>query len=256
MDCKSFIEKILFLFKRVPSYEEYLSNEDTPEGVEHVYDMSRASLGDLPWMSGYTKNYEEGIDPEFRTSLPWDQDGFDAQNITQIPGEYLKLTKPAGVHTKDALLYSNFSMKHGTVRALVKMPKVKGAFSAFWLFDGLPELDILEHCGQWKRKYACTHHWGYDYGEDYGKKSTLHNTRFNFKLNFNSDWYVLEAEVSPYKVVYKINGVKVRSVKRGVPSGELHIILNVGYGEYCNSKEGVIEDADLLVKWVKTYTKN
>ena len=151
----------------------------------------------------------------------------------------------------EGVLFSNFKIKYGIVKALVKLPDVEGAWSAFWLFRGMPELDIFEHCGQWKNQVSVTHHWGYSY-EKGMKKSTLNNERYNESFKPTEQYYVYEVEVTPYEVIYRINGEVTRVMTEGIPSHEQHIILNVSTGDYCDDIP-LKKDAVMKVKWIKVF---
>jgi hypothetical protein len=245
-------EKWAFKFKKMPTWEQAI--KFTPDGDYTKIDASNITLGNMNWKAGYTKNFDpEGEDPMFRPSRPWDSTLSSPDNI-KIEDGLIKLTQPAGESQKDAWMESNFKIKYGTIRALIKLPKVDGAWSAFWLFgtNGMPEMDILEHCGSWENEVAVTHHWGYDYNGERGKKSTLHNGRKKKKFKPTDEYYLYEVELSPYYIKYKINGVVVRKLKNHLSSGENTIIFDVTTGFYCNSSE-VVEDATMLVKFLEIY---
>lgn len=252
MDIKSFREQLRFRRrKHFPTAEEYLLMNH-PEGDYYGYYMADIEIGNKKdWIEGYQKDYVEGYDPPFRSGLPWDNDSFDPDNIIQVSGDYMMLIKKPE-DLKGALIYSNFTIKYGTVRALVKLPVVEGLMSAFWLFDGLPEMDIFEHYGK-RRAFNCTHHWGYDYGEKYGKKSTLHNERYNRRLDFQTQWYVFEIELSPYFVTYKINGVTVKRLTRHLSNREQHVILDITKDLDYDSYD---ETGKLFVKKIEIFRKS
>ncbi len=212
-----------------------------------TYDASNITIGDLEWKGRYwEKIYEYGKDPMFRHSYPWDREGYPEENV-QLTDSCIEIW--ARTDGTKGVLFSNFKFKYGIVKALIKLPDVDGAFSAFWLFRDMPELDIFEHCGQWKNQVAVTHHWGYAY-EKGMKKSTSENTRFNEAFKPTEEYYVYEVEVTPYEVIYRINGVVTRVMTEGVPSHEQHIILNVTTGHYCDDIP-LKEDAVMKVKWIK-----
>jgi len=254
MDLRSFREKLAFRNAVLPNYLQAIDR--TPEGDHTRYNMKDVEIGNLEWKSGYNKIFDPATDPPFRDSKPWDTDHSSPENITQTD-ECLLLTKPRDANSKDAYLYSNFTFKYGTVRALIKLPNIRGAWSAFWLFGNneMPEHDILEHCGHKEHEVSVTHHWGYDYSGIYGKKSTLHNERYNKNFNPTENYYLYEVEIGPYKTVYRINGVIVRTVKKGLGSADQHILLDVTRGEYCNSSnnQSMVGDAIMKVKFIEVF---
>jgi len=250
MDIRSFIESKIFKYRKIPTLDS-LVNADEPDCDEYYFiDASNITIGNLEWKGpDWTKVYRHGEDPMFRDSLPWDQQGSSSDNITLVDNEIV-LTKPKEQNSKDAYLCSNFRIKYGTVRALIKTPNVKGIWSAFWLFGetGAPEHDIFEHCGGWKNEVAVTHHWGYDYENVRGKKSTLWNGRKNKNFYPTEDYYLYEVELTPYKTIYRINGMTVRTVRRGLSSGDNVVLLDVTKGQYCGVDPSVATDGDGIMK--------
>lgn len=246
-------QKRQFKSHNLPSLSDALSR--TPAGELTFYDMSAVTIGNLPWYGeDCVAKYRPGIDPPFRSGLPWFSDQSSPDNVIQdTNGIKLICRKEAG-DKKEGVIYSNFTIKYGTVQVLARFPDVEGAWSAIWLFAGLPEYDF-EHCGQWDEMVTATAHWGFDYSGLYGKKSTLHNERQNKTFRPAKDYYLYEIYVSPYKIVWYINGMKTREMKRGISSHDQHLIISVGKGEYCGSdpKGELTKDAKLFVKWVKVF---
>ncbi len=250
---------IILLATSCTSYQELFKKSTikdyttvpTPEGKLTRYNMSEVTIGNLPWKKEWKRIFQDSIDPMFSYQFPWDKSECLRENVIQTDTGINLIARADG--TK-AVLFSNFTFKYGTVRALIKLPDVPGAMSAFWLFEGMPELDVLEHCGQWNNQVAVTHHWGWSY-EPGRKKATRHNLRFNELFTPDEQYYLYEVEITPYKVVYRINGNIVRVMEEGIPSQDLHIILNIGWGNYCDSPEGINEDAVMSVKWLEVYEK-
>jgi hypothetical protein len=246
--CKTY--KQSFQRKEVQSTQKYEQAIDETNFT--TYDASNISIGNLEWKGRYwDKIYENGKDPMFRYSYPWDQEGFTRDNI-HLTDSCIEIW--ARTDGTKGVLFSNFKFKYGIVKALVKLPDVEGAWSAFWLFRGMPELDIFEHCGQWKNQVSVTHHWGYSY-ERGMKKSTLNNERYNKSFKPTEQYYVYEVEVTPYEVIYRINGEITLIMTKGIPSHEQHIILNVSTGDYCGDIP-LKKDAVMKVKWIKVFEKH
>ena len=251
---RNLIEQIIFFLTKIPTWQETMQR--IPEGTLIRYKMSDISISNLEWKEGWTKTYDT-LHPTFRDNRPFAQTLSSRENITQ-ENELMQLTQPKKAGTKDAYIQSNFTVKYGTTRSLIKLPSVCGGWSAFWLFDGLPEMDIFEHCGGWKHKVSVTHHWGYDYNNvpnPKGKKMTRHNARYNRKFNPTEEFYLYEVELTPYKIIYKINGIKVRTLKRHLSSGENRVIFDVTKGDYCNSNLNTTldRDATMEVDFLEVY---
>lgn len=243
--CKSY--KQSFKKKEITNTQKY--ERGHAESKFTTYDASNITIGNLEWKGrAWDKKFEYSKDPMFRHSLPWDQEGSPRENINLTDSCIEIWARKDG---SKGYLFSNFKIKYGIVKALVKLPDVEGAWSAFWLFRGMPELDIFEHCGQWKNQVSVTHHWGYTY-EKGMKKSTLQNERFNESFKPTEEYNIYEVEVTPYEVIYRINGIVTRVMTEGVPSHEQHIILDVVTGDYCDDIP-LKEDAVMKVKWIKVF---
>jgi len=252
---RNFIEQLWFRWSKIPTLEEALKK--LPDGRLHIYSPLDFTIGELERKEGWVKEYNPK-DPLFQSGRGYDPNLSDPKNI-KIFQDKIELTQPKD-EEKDAFIQSNFTFKHGTVRAIIKLPKVKGAWSAFWLFgeNGMPEHDILEQCGDWENKVSVTHHWGYDYNNvpnPRGKKMTRNNKRYNKNFRPTEDYYLYEVELSPYKVVYRINGIKVRTMKKGVSSSQQRVIFSVTKGNYCQSKTTSIlkDDAAMSVKRLELW---
>lgn len=232
---KNYIERLRFKYSKIPTWQEAVKR--IPDGSLRKYYSKDITLGNLEWKKGWTKNYNEDKDPLFVPWRPWNSELSSIDNIKH-EGKLLTLTQHKEPNSKDAYMESNFTIKYGTVRALIKLPNVTGAWSAFWLFgkNGMPEHDIIEHCGEWENEVAVTHHWGYDYEENRGKKSTINNGRYNKNFKPTDNYYLYEVELTPYKVTYRINGIKVRTLTKHLSSGENVIIFDVTRGKYCGNK--------------------
>ena len=257
MDLKSRFEQVLFYFQNIPHYSELKA---VPKGQRYYIDSHNISIGNLEWKEGWKKEFNWMTDPLFRWSKPWAQEESVKNNIIIDDDIILRKKKYKG--SKDAYLFSNFTFKYGTIRALIKLPDVPGMWSAFWTFgeNELPEYDILEHCGGWDDKVNVTHHWGYDYGKlsNYGKKSTLHNGRKNPGFDPTNEYYLYELEISPYKIVYRINGITVRVKRKGVSSGKNHVLFDIVRGGYCGSSNDIESERDayMRIKYIELFKVN
>ena len=253
-DLRGLKEQIKFRYSNIPDYTPDLKTElqkikESDPALNFTrYHMGGIHIDKLPWKAHWKKTYEPGKDPSFSYDYPYETgETHLRENIIQENGKAILLLRP----DSGAVLRSNFTFKYGIVKAYMKLPTVKGAWSAFWLYgaSGMPEMDIFEHCGDWLHKVSVTHHFGYDYKNIRGKKMTVHNKRFNKNFNPNKEYYLYEIEVTPYAVYYRINGLTVRTMKKGIPSGENHIIVNITKGNYCPNNNIPIS-AQMEVKWI------
>ncbi len=224
--------------------------------IKSLYEKFRFSLrrnlnGYTPDNSGFVEMFNLNNWDKF---LPWfPKEWYSDDNVRDIDGR-IEVIVPADGETV-GLMMSKFSFKYGTIRALIKAPDLKGVWSAFWLFDtnGLPEHDF-EFCGQETNTVNVTHHWGYAY-ENNDKKSTLHNSRTNKNFHPTTEYNWYEIEKTPYKVVYRINGITVKVMRKGLSSGESKVIINASTGSYCGSEDNqaLPQDGIMKVKSIKLY---
>jgi beta-glucanase (GH16 family) len=257
MDIISLFEQIKFRFFGPKNLEQDLKNRK-PEGELLRIDLAQTSIGELEWKKDWVKKFDWNKDPWFRSGLPWYEP--DKYNKDFIKRGNHKITLEVPVDSnQEAALFSNFTIKYGTVRALIKLPNTNRAWSAFWLSgtNGLPEHDILEACGGEKDRVHVTHHWGYDYGEKWGKKSTLHNERINKNFKPTEQFYLYEVELSPYKTVYRINGRIVKVMKcHAVSSSDQNIIFSLGPGNFCeNDGKPTNKTQRMEIMWLEIYKK-
>ncbi len=210
-----------------------------PVSTIEYYTFDQSTVG-IPPYKLHWKRIHQPEDPDWRWNMPWDQHTYDRENIEFVKNG-VKIWARNG---KYGCLYSNFHFKYGKVSAKIRLPKEEGAWSAFWLFGGLPEFDILEHCGG-ETYVNVTHHWGYNYDHSNFKTQTTHNKRRGIDPY---DWNIYAVEVTPYKIIYSINGKVVRKKRKGISSDERHILLTCVWGQYCGGKT---PDAFMEVEWLR-----
>lgn len=224
----------------------------------YAFNMSKADIGLPPYQSQeWERVHQMGVDFDWRWNQPWDQERYKKECIVKTnDGVQVWSLKDPSTEDNWGCLYSNFSLKYGKVTAMIKLPAEKGIWSAFWLFgeNGMPEYDVFEHCGG-KKYVNVTHHWGYKYEKNF-KHSSLHNKRGRFpsRLWWNKfnpmEWNKYSVEFTPYEVKYFINDICVRTMKKGISSSQMHIMLTAGRGDYCPCDEAEAEDGYMLVKWI------
>ena len=78
---RNLIEQIMFMLTKLPTWEDAIKS--IPQGDYIKYDMSKVTIGDMPWKYGWTPKYIEGESPQFRIGREWAKDRTDANNIQQ-----------------------------------------------------------------------------------------------------------------------------------------------------------------------------
>lgn len=122
----------------------------------------------------------------------------------------------------------SYKQTYGKWEMKVKFPFKEGYWPAFFIVPTtrptLPEIDVFEYFGIKEDEITCNHHWGKDYGlkpPDYNVKSKV------LKGDFSDVWMTWVLEITPKKMVWKLNNSVVYSSKQGLPTSPLYMIANV-----------------------------
>lgn len=245
----NFFRIIFFTLSINASMDPFEYIQKIPEGYEVVFEDSfdELNVGYLYWSKefdslGYKSFYRPFHKP-WRYNYPYgdlnnsysfhdhsmlsiqkkNDDNYLDINVSKIKNSYYH-----------GVLYSNFAYKYPVFRVIAKLPEGKGMWSAIWTIGslGMPEIDI-EHCSSWMNSVTSTIHWGYDYKRGYKKQkgNKIKAKSFNPTVNY----YCYEIEVTPYSVIWKINGIMIQKYKNPVPDDLLHLIIGTGMGTYCDT---------------------
>lgn len=122
----------------------------------------------------------------------------------------------------------SYKQTYGKWEMKVKFPFRQGYWPAFFLVPlkrpTLPEIDVFEYFGIKENEITCNHHWGIDYGlkaPDYNVKSKV------LYGDYSDVWMIWTVEITPKKIVWKLNDCVVYSSKKGLPNSPLYMIANV-----------------------------
>jgi hypothetical protein len=83
---------------------------------------------------------------------------------------------------------------------------------------------VFEYFGIHENEISCSLHWGKDYGlpkPDYNLKTKV------LKGNFDDRWMVWSCEISPTKIIWRLDGKKVYESREGIPADPMYMIANV-----------------------------
>ena len=127
----------------------------------------------------------------------------------------------------------SLSQTYGKWEIKVKFPYKGGYWPAFYLVPltrpTLPEIDVFEYYGIKENEISCTLHWG----KDYGLKPPDYNTvTKDLTGNFTNVWMIWAIEVTPKKIVWKLNNKEVFRSKKGLPTSPLYMIANVALKDW------------------------
>ena len=122
----------------------------------------------------------------------------------------------------------SITQTYGKWEMKVRFPFKKGYWPAFFLVPltrpTLPEIDVFEYFGIKENEITCNHHWG----KDYGLKPPDYNARTKVLYgDFSDTWMIWTMEITPKKMVWKLNNKVVCSSSQGLPSSPLYLIANV-----------------------------
>ena len=121
-----------------------------------------------------------------------------------------------------------FSFQYGYAEILVKVPRGKGLWPAFWLLadgdDWPPEIDVFEIIGDQPNTVYMTNHWKSPSGEHLSTQGIF--TGPDFTAGFHSfavDW-------RPGEVIWYVDGVERYRTNQGVPAEPMSLIVNLAVG--------------------------
>lgn len=131
----------------------------------------------------------------------------------------------------------SFRQKYGLFEAKIKVSGNQNLLNAFWMVGEktLPHVDVfnaLKKCSLGLQTENSTH-----------KKSMGRN-------KFASDFYIVSLEWTAEKMVWKINGLEVKTITTNIPQEEMYLNFSAGlYDDINNGLPGSME-----IDWVRCYS--
>jgi beta-glucanase (GH16 family) len=123
--------------------------------------------------------------------------------------------------------HKSFSQNQGYWEGRMKLPKGKGLWPALWLlptpYQWPPEIDIMENLGHATNVVYMTNHWGSD-------SNHQQNSSSYSGPDFSADFHTFGIEWSSSAITWYIDGVQRKTSTSGVPSGQMHVIVNLAVG--------------------------
>lgn len=139
---------------------------------------------------------------------------------------------------------SSFRQQYGLFEAKIRFNRNYPVNHAFWLVSDtlLPHIDIAKA----SKKIIMANYWGAAAGQ-----SKVSKNEKKISLNkYGSDYFVYSLEWTENQLVWKVNGITVKSVNEGVP--KLPMYINISSSLYTDVKNSVLP-AQLEVDWVRCY---
>lgn len=121
-----------------------------------------------------------------------------------------------------------FSFQYGYAEIMVKVPRGKGLWPAFWLLaegdDWPPEIDVFEIIGDQPNTVYMTNHWKSPTGEHLSTQGIFTGPDFTAGFHtFAVDW-------RPGEVIWYVDGVERYRTNQGVPAEPMYLIVNLAVG--------------------------
>jgi hypothetical protein len=142
---------------------------------------------------------------------------------------------------------SSFRTKYGKIEAKIKLNPSKGVMHAFWLAGEtiVPQIDIFKCCNN--RLYFSTF-WG-----NPAQSDSLKNDTKSMSCGFIKDkYFIYTLEWSPKSIVWKINGLVVKTQENNIPDSEMFVSVNSGVV----ADDAEVSAANLEIDWIRCYQKN
>lgn len=147
---------------------------------------------------------------------------------------------PYTFHYTSGLINSgkSFRQKYGLFEAKIKVSSNQKIMNAFWMVgeNTQPHIDVF------KAFNKCS----------VGLQSNNSVQQKTFgRSKFASDYYIFSLEWTAEKMVWKINGIDVKTVTQNIPQEEMYITFSAGiYEEISNGLPSKME-----IEWVKCYSR-
>ncbi len=236
------------IFEEKPAFEEHFTSKEINKSI---WGFSKEQSGSLPFYNGDNKRNVKVKKGKLYLTLR-----------KNSPDEGEKSYTSGRLYTKKFYRYGKFEIR-------AKMPSINGIWAAIWFRanwsrtkDGPAcrgEVDLME-CfvknGNYKKWNVNVHLWGNIEGK------TNSHSQYPYSVMCDiSKYHVYTLEIAPNKVVFKIEGNIVRTVRRGdIPewpfgNNEYQLLLALSYGGWDKNK--ITNDARLpqtmKVDYVKYY---
>ena len=166
-------------------------------------------------------------------------------------------------YNKAGMLYSRWAFVYGKLIGKIQFDDIPGSWQAFWILSDneqrdyrdndylLPEFDI-EYCGTWKHSITATMHCGYSHKSN---RSTRRNRIIGLNFYPGKRFYAYEFDISPYRVIWRINGIAVKIKYRAASSNLKRVLLD----NKTTTKKGYCQhdflgpESKMKVAFVKLY---
>jgi hypothetical protein len=173
------------------------------------------------------------------------------------------------IHKQDGKICSGmigtmdkFEPKYGYFETKVKLPKIKGPQSAFWLMSkdygkviGNPqdfgvEVDIFEYVKTMPSKVHFTTHW-----DGYGANHKKDGFSLSYPAIEDGGWHTFGLLWTPDSYEFYVDGVLSHTKKSAVSHTNQYIILSAEIGEWGGGVAGENLPDQLEVDYVRVYQK-
>ena len=135
---------------------------------------------------------------------------------------------------------NSFRQKYGLFEAKIKFANSSDVYNTFWMVgeNMTPHINVVEGFKK------CSLGIAFDQNQKVVKALG--------KSRFANDYHIFSIEWDANKIVWKINGLDVKTVSSNVPDEEMY--LNFSAGLYSDAKSNL--PANMEIDWVRCYNKN
>ena len=237
-----------------------VGDEARPAGLPSAAGWSLAfdDCFNQPWLNLNTWNIGLPWGRVNRNELQFYAD--DAFDLVSNPSHVLIRAEPRPMegrpYTSGALhTRGRFSFQYGYAEIMVKVPKGKGLWPAFWLLaegdDWPPEIDVFEIIGDQPNTVYMTNHWKSPSGEHLSTQGIYTGPDFSAGFHtFAVDW-------RPGEVIWYVDGIERYRTNQGVPAEPMYLIVNLAIGGDWpgNPDASTLFPAQMDIHYIRAYQR-
>jgi len=212
-----------------------------------------ASLDLAKWETVYISGDRTNND-----ELEWYVDDADQHVVSDGTLKLIAKKESVSGHSYTSGLISShasFSQTYGYWESRMRLPKGKGLWPAFWTLPTPqgwpPEIDIMENLGNQPNKVYMTNHWGTESNDQ------QYSTSYTGP-DFSAGFHVFGMEWSSSSITWYVDGVQRARSTSGVPTCEMHTILNLAVGgSWPGSPDSsTVLPAQLEIDYIRVYKRS
>jgi beta-glucanase (GH16 family) len=108
----------------------------------------------------------------------------------------------------------------------------------------VPQIDIFKYCN---KKLSLSTFWG----NPAEAKGVKHNTSLVNASRLAGNYFIYSLEWSPEKIVWKVNGIELKTQTQNIPEEPMYVVLNSGV-----TGDQPVIPGQMEIDWVRCYQRN